>query len=168
MFIDLKDLKSQLIKIEQYSVETNLSDELLEDLGGRFLEKCKAGLTVERTGRLYLGNGIAETKVQLPCSRCLKNSPYLIKTEFTFSLAESIYESEFTEEETDIMFFHDTRVDIKPIVQEMILLHLPMRMLCRKDCQGLCVICGVDKNNEKCTCKVDEIDPRWEKLKDLQ
>ena len=46
--------------------------------------------------------------------------------------------------------------------------HEPMQPLCRPDCRGLCPVCGVDLNQHSCSCQVAEIDPRWEKLKDLK
>ena len=43
-----------------------------------------------------------------------------------------------------------------------------MQPLCRPDCRGLCPVCGVDLNQQSCSCGKDDIDPRWEKLKNLK
>ncbi len=168
MLIDIKSLKLQLKTSEKFSLQEKLPDELLSDLEGCFVEPCQVELTVERNGNFYFGKGIVTTKLQLHCSRCLKEIFYPVNTELNFSLVESIYENEFSQEETEIIFFHDTQVDITPIVQETVLLNLPIRMLCQENCQGLCSECGVDKNLEECKCQTKHIDPRWEKLKDLQ
>ena len=46
-------------------------------------------------------------------------------------------------------------------------LSLPMRYLCRPDCQGLCSQCGVNLNQGVCTCE-RQVDPRLEKLAEFK
>ena len=43
-----------------------------------------------------------------------------------------------------------------------------MKNLCKEDCKGLCQKCGTDLNKEKCSCKAEEIDPRWKPLVNLK
>ena len=43
-------------------------------------------------------------------------------------------------------------VDASDAVRENLLAALPIRELCREDCAGLCPICGIDRNQGKCTC----------------
>lgn len=57
----------------------------------------------------------------------------------------------------------DEAIDLGPLVHEAILGELPMAPLCRDDCQGLCASCGVDRNEEQCSC-VAPLDPRWASL----
>lgn len=42
------------------------------------------------------------------------------------------------------------------------------KILCSKECKGLCPGCGKDLNKDKCNCKHDDIDPRLEVLKNLK
>ena len=57
----------------------------------------------------------------------------------------------------------DETIDLGPFVHEAILSELPMAPLCRDDCLGLCATCGVDRNEEQCSC-VAPLDPRWASL----
>ena len=57
----------------------------------------------------------------------------------------------------------DDVVDLGPMVHEAILSELPLAPLCRDDCLGLCPHCGVDRNEEECSC-VAPRDPRWASL----
>ena len=43
-----------------------------------------------------------------------------------------------------------------------------MNPLCKNDCLGLCVACGINKNKTSCDCKFDEEYEIWDKLKDLE
>ena len=42
-----------------------------------------------------------------------------------------------------------------------------MQPLCRPDCQGLCPVCGKDRNVDPCQCQVEWVDPRLAVLKTL-
>jgi uncharacterized protein len=44
-------------------------------------------------------------------------------------------------------------LDFAPIVREDMLLSLPMRLLCRPDCKGLCPTCGKNWNEGPCDCQ---------------
>lgn len=56
-------------------------------------------------------------------------------------------------------------VDIFEDVRDAVALAIPMRMLCKEDCKGICAGCGHDLNREACTCpKAEEIGP-WAALK---
>jgi uncharacterized protein len=39
--------------------------------------------------------------------------------------------------------------------------------LCREDCKGICPQCGKNLNLGPCDCKVENVDPRLEILKQL-
>jgi uncharacterized protein len=44
---------------------------------------------------------------------------------------------------------------------------MPMGILCRPDCAGLCPQCGQNLNEGTCDCAKDDIDPRFEVLRRL-
>jgi uncharacterized protein len=54
-------------------------------------------------------------------------------------------------------------LDLEPIVHDACILELPLAPLCRDDCQGLCPVCGVNRNFETCSCEAP-VDPRWSAL----
>jgi uncharacterized protein len=54
-------------------------------------------------------------------------------------------------------------LDLEPLAHDACILELPLAPLCRPDCLGLCPGCGVNRNNETCTC-TERTDPRWAAL----
>jgi len=62
----------------------------------------------------------------------------------------------------------DYRLDLNQLVREQILLNIPEQIYCTEDCKGLCEKCGGNLNLVNCNCEDDEIDPRWEALKNLK
>ncbi|RKY75804.1 DUF177 domain-containing protein, partial [candidate division KSB1 bacterium] len=46
-------------------------------------------------------------------------------------------------------------------------LEVPAKKLCMEDCKGLCPVCGKNLNTGSCSCVKDEIDPRWQGLRNI-
>jgi len=60
------------------------------------------------------------------------------------------------------------QIDLEPLVRDAVLLELPLAPLCADDCQGLCPVCGVNRNQTSCTCAAEARDPRWSALDELR
>ena len=56
-------------------------------------------------------------------------------------------------------------LNLRPVVREELMLHLPRYTVCRDDCAGLCANCGTDLNVDICDCTASERDPRWDTLR---
>ena len=59
-------------------------------------------------------------------------------------------------------------LDTEPILREQLELNVPMSVLCQPECAGLCPHCGANRNQEPMCCQGQDIDPRWQALKDLK
>jgi uncharacterized protein len=71
--------------------------------------------------------------------------------------------------EIDAEPFDGKTIDLDPIVREQVLLALPVTVLCRDDCKGLCPTCGQDLNERDCGhSEKQQIDVRLAKLKDIK
>ena len=44
-------------------------------------------------------------------------------------------------------------IELDDDIRQEVIVHLPARVLCKPDCKGICLGCGVDLNSEKCKCK---------------
>ena len=61
-------------------------------------------------------------------------------------------------------------IDISDAVRDSVLLAVPLKLLCREDCAGLCQRCGKNLNHAadgSCDCGTGETDSRWNKLAGL-
>lgn len=74
---------------------------------------------------------------------------------------------ELLDEDLDTAYYRDHVLDLADMLREQFYLALPMRPLCRPDCQGLCPSCGIDRNVDTCQCQTDWVDPRLSGLKAL-
>lgn len=167
MIVDFSKMKQYTNAHEEIYLQVNLRDDLVSAMGGRFLEPVKVELLLEKTGRIITGKGCVSTVVLVNCSRCLKELEYPVKGELDLSIA-SMETRDYSPDDTEVIPLNGDELDIRPYVEEAVLIEIPMQPLCGEDCQGICPGCGVNLNYEKCRCKDDDIDPRWEKLKKLK
>lgn len=167
MKIDLKTLKRHHQGSQAFHLETAGRKELLEDLGAAFLEPVRVDLTVRNTGQLMVAHGELHTCISLLCSRCLEQLVHHIEGTLDFAIMEADVagESELSE---DVLILEQDEVDLQPLIEEIMITEIPLIPLCQPDCSGLCPICGINRNTGSCDCARDNIDPRWEKLKNLR
>ena len=95
------------------------------------------------------------------CRRCLGEAAGEIQAE-----VREVYEPASDGEETYAL--DGSRVDLAPLVRDAVLLGLPPAPLCDEGCQGLCPVCGANRNEARCSCDVSPPDPRWAALDALR
>ena len=101
------------------------------------------------------------------CSRCNERIGFAVSGDYAADYCSVKPGESIDDLEEEDLCFHGDMIDITPGLLREIYLELPMKPLCRDDCRGLCPICGVNLNQNSCSCGLDNIDPRWEKLKYL-
>ena len=67
-------------------------------------------------------------------------------------------------EEIDAYVCESKLLDTEKVFLDNIILNLPMKQVCSRDCKGLCPKCGINLNKEACNCRDDLIDSRLTKL----
>ncbi len=119
-----------------------------------------------KLGNLYYVKGEMKADVDFVCSRCLKpfTEHAVVPFSETFATAEA---EEMLDEESDILPLEGDEIELDPLLQEDFLLEMPTFPLCEKDCKGLCPTCGVNRNEQACSCKNERIDPRLAGLADF-
>lgn len=97
------------------------SVKLTDDLEGE--------LTISRLEEGLLVQGELKTAIELECHRCLRTftRPVSIAFAQVYSLQPADDEIAFTGEE----------IDLAPLIEQEILVNLPIKLLCTPDCQGI-------------------------------
>lgn len=131
---------------------------------------------IRLTRRGYEFRGTFRTAAQLTCGRCLGPCHLDLGGEFRLFLVpegtpeegpqfETIPEDD--DEAIDLFPIAGRVVDLAALLREQVDLVLPIRVLCREDCRGLCPGCGADLNNEPCRCS-PKSEERWGDLLKLK
>jgi uncharacterized protein len=129
-------------------------------------EARKDAKKVRLTGRIV-------TTLECDCSRCLEPFPVPVDAQIDVLLLPSSEnsgqaEQEIAEDDLGVSYYKDDVIDLGELMREQFYLAVPMKPLCRQDCQGLCPVCGINRNRETCSCQAIWVDPRLEALKSFK
>jgi uncharacterized protein len=136
-------------------------------------------------GRVLL-KGAFSASVKAPCKRCVKDVQLSVPVKFELNLVpqapvrdddedgeadddgKAPRAGSFRLEEVDSEPFDGKTIQLDPIIREQLLLALPVSVVCKDDCSGLCTVCGQDLNEKECGCDRKVVDVRLAKLKDIK
>ena len=127
---------------------------------------------LHNTGGEVRIKGRMSTTVEAVCDRCLGAARLVIDAPFDLFYrpeADLPSEDEFAidEGEAEIAFYQEPGLILEDILCELIQLQLPMQRVCSENCEGICPICGANRNETNCACQPPSGDDRWMALKDL-
>lgn len=136
------------------------------ELGGvkPFCAPVKADIVLTAFGGSVLMQAQVAYSLTMPCDRCSETVTRTFKPVFTHTLVRELSSDE---DDGDLILVEDERLDVDGLLQEDILLDMPVKFLCREDCKGLCPTCGANRNEGDCGCDRREIDPRLAVLQEL-
>ena len=98
-----------------------------------------------------------------PCMRCLKQAEPSVEVD----AREVDRPSEG--EELQSPYVSKEKLDLAGWAHDAFALAMPVKVLCREDCLGLCPICAADLNEAPADHGHEQApDPRWEKLRELK
>jgi uncharacterized protein len=162
------DLRSPLLNPGQRFERTISLEVEPISMGGQtyeaLVEEGAASVRVERVSGGFLLTVMAEGAVYGPCVRCLEE----VKVPVSAEQQEFIPVDSEKWQGTEVSEFVDGLVvDVSGLAREAIILALPTKLLCAEKCVGICPQCGRRRDSSLCCCDVDQIDPRFEKLRGL-
>jgi len=126
------------------------------------------GALQNNKGTLEL-TGLISLEYDSPCYRCLNNihSSMEIPVREDILSAVEVTAAEVADKD-DVFTYDGDYLNLDRILLDYIVLNMPMKMICKDDCKGLCPECGSNLNDTKCVCKGEEdINPKMDILKKL-
>jgi uncharacterized protein len=117
--------------------------------------------------------GELATRLEVSCARCLEPVEQEVARKFDLLYRPQgsdarAEELSVTDAEAEIGYYQGDGVELNDVLREQVLLALPLKVLCREDCRGLCPHCGQDLNKAQCSCTGKLEDPRWAALKSIR
>ena len=173
--IRIDDLKNKAVHLsDEESLEGYPTLLALQDAGeSLFLAPLRIDLTIAREYDHIRVNGRVETGIALNCARCLAEFRINIDSPFTIfymratGLADD-EDVELAEEDLITATYEGDEIDFTSEIAEQIILAIPLKPLCREDCQGLCPACGADLNVAECACGRNDVNFKFSTLKNLK
>jgi uncharacterized protein len=103
------------------------------------------------------------TRLHGPCMRCLEDAGHGIEID-----AREVDQPGGVEDLSS-PYLEEGQLDVRAWARDAVVLALPVQIVCREDCLGLCAVCGENLNEaEPGHAHEREPDPRWAKLSELK
>jgi uncharacterized protein len=114
--------------------------------------------TLRRDRETVFFRGQISGSVQLSCALCLEPVSWTVQESFALILLPEHLQQRLAPEvtlraeEMDTDYYTDDELDLSVLLEEQVLLNLPIKPLCQENCQGLCSGCGINLNRDACAC----------------
>jgi uncharacterized protein len=130
-----------------------------------------AEVLMNAKGEIRIQGHIA-VQMEAECDRCLETASYPLDLDFDLYYTPVEAGPDFGEvalrtADSEIDFYQGDGLELEDVLREQILLALPMQKICREDCQGICPVCGQNRNLAACGCQMKAPDDRWATLRNL-
>ena len=199
MLVKIEEIQEAGLKRSEPIKPEVLSSALADSEGFALVSSTPLQASFKKvSGRVFVQGHFSAT-LTAPCKRCTTDVPVPLDIAFSLRMVpeamapraddtvegavpkirrkyskkeddgQSAVAASFELDEIDAEPFNGKTIDLDPVVREQVLLALPVSVVCRDDCKGLCSTCGQDLNEKDCGHgKVKEVDVRLAKLKDIK
>ena len=119
--------------------------------------------------RRLLIQGETDVTISVPCDRCLASVSVCLHLVIEKNLkvsedADAVKDDDSLEQ---LEYMNGCQLDADRLVYGEILLAWPAKVLCAKDCKGICAKCGANLNETDCSCDWTVPDPRMAAFQDV-
>jgi uncharacterized protein len=147
------------LELHRIVVSKTYASGALDYQGAEFRQVAplKVDAVAELAGSEIRVRGHLGTLLEACCDRCLGPVPIPVERDFDlyYRPLQAIAREEEIEipaDELGVGFFSGDGIELADVVREQVILSVPMKVVCRDDCQGLCPVCGANRNVVKCHC----------------
>ena len=154
MLITLRELDLHRISVSKIYPPGALD---FHETGFRQVGPLKVDAVAELVEKEIRIRGHLSARFEASCDRCLVRVEFPEECDFDLAyrpMAEIALEEEMEVpgEELKVGFYSGEALALRDVVTEQVILSVPMKVVCRPDCLGLCPTCGVNRNIERCGC----------------
>ena len=172
MFLSIKEMEVRKVRFDETFEpgQIGFQEEDIEQAGPLHAAGV-AELLAHSDGEVRI-RGTLSVRMKAECDRCLGEASFPLNANLDLFYRPMSYiardeEIEIDEGEAEIGFYEGEGMELEDILREQVLLLLPMQKVCREDCKGICPICGENRNQTVCQCKLETVDDRWKALRDI-
>lgn len=133
--IRVRDIRPHGVDIAE-KLSENIFDLTKENIV-RIVSPVEVKARVRKEGDTVHAKADVKALYSISCARCLEPVENNIVKVFKFHF--------FINASTEF-------IDLGEEIRQEVILNLPSQVLCKEDCRGICIGCGVDLNKEECKC----------------
>ena len=167
MLINLTDVFSSEGKVKEIKIP--FDQDKFSYMGNKYPVSDRSDISITLTNigtGSVLVEGNLDVTLTIPCDRCLQSVNVPLTVAFTHQVFSPEKEDAASEEEEQ-NFISGYELDTDALINNEILINMPVKVLCREDCKGICPVCGRNLNEGECGCDRFVPDPRMAAIKDI-
>jgi uncharacterized protein len=139
MFLDISDI----LKSTEFQTAISCQADISSEDSSFGIAKIEG--SIKNTG------GIVNIKLNISgmyktaCDRCLEAVALPLSSKINTVLT-------YNESKDDSVYISNGKIDLIKTAYDALALEIPIKVLCKEDCKGLCPNCGANLNIDKCNC----------------
>jgi uncharacterized protein len=169
MFLSVKEMEVRKVRFDETFPpgEIDFSGDQVNQASPLHAEGV-AELLANTDGEIRI-KGRLSVKMEAECDRCLARAQFPLDTAFDLFYRPSetlaaVEEVAIDEGEAEMGFYVGLGMELEDVLREQILLSLPMQRVCSAECKGICPVCGGNRNETLCDCRLGPADLGWSSL----
>ena len=167
MYVNLTDVFTSEGKVVHQSILIEMDEFSCRNGKYEIVSKSPVSFTFSNlgVGKVRV-QGKADVTLCMNCDRCLKPVDEILHLDFE----QEVFSPEVARPDSmddDQPYMEDYQLNVEELVNTEITVNLPMKVLCKADCKGICRQCGKDLNMGSCECDAFVPDPRMAAIKDI-
>ena len=168
MQIHLSEALSQADQTKCYTVPLEMDHFTYFGTVYPIREKDPVQLSICHKGNKKLAiTVLVKLLLEIPCDRCLTPVSVPLAFESMTEVDMSLSEEERIQNLDEAAFIEGYTLDVDKLVEGELFVHMPMKVLCRDDCEGLEGGCGTAPEPGTCDCEEAGLDPRMAVIRDI-
>jgi uncharacterized protein len=129
-----------------------------------FVNKSDVELKITHTSKRQVTvNGHSKFQLRMRCARCLEP----VEVPFDLHFDAELDLNRPADSEDELPYIRGYSLDVDLLVMDELFVNMPISVLCKCDCKGLCRVCGTNLNHKTCDCDSTVLDPRMAKILDI-
>jgi uncharacterized protein len=150
---------------------------VLEGMDPFPLKDCRltdASLVLSVEGRNLFADGTFTAEGEGACDRCTETFKVAMEKDFHTILVPGesapakASNVELHEDDLEIGFYDGGGIEVNDVFWEQVALTLPVKLLCKDDCRGICPKCGGNLNLAECGCPGPKTEGPFDILRKLK
>jgi len=173
MFLSVKEMELRKVRFDETfeAGQIEFASENLTQVTP--LHAVGSAVVLKNSGGEIRIQGRYTVEMNAPCDRCLGDARYPLDAGFDLfyrpmAVIARDEEVEIDEGEAQIGFYENSGLELEDVLREQVLLALPMQRVCSESCKGICPVCGKNRNETECDCRIERVDDRWGALRKLE
>jgi uncharacterized protein len=137
-------------------------------LDSNFGPDVEVDAVLDKTARQLNLRAEVKSSGVFQCDRCLEDFSQPLSSRYNMLYVfDELESSRYPPDEVQVIGVDTSSIDLAEDVRQVVVLSVPLKLLCKEDCKGLCPRCGTNRNFNTCDCSVETDNPQWRGLEGL-